>query len=543
MKRVLSLGSGRYLAGASIFLLIVALIAGAAGCSGMYSLTMAVVPDAGGTATDLTGVSPYEAGTIVTVKAEANEGYVFDQWEATAGTFASANSSETTFTMPAHSAIVTAIFVSPLITTWYDLNAVRDNLAGNYILMNDLDSTTAGYEKLASSTANQGKGWQPIGTDDSPFSGTFDGGGHSVRNLSIDRLDESEVGLFGGVEQSGIVMNICLTDAAVRGYDNVGALVGYNHGIIENSCSGGHVTGSEFVGALVGANNGTLSDSHSTGSTSGISLAGGLVGDNNGTVSDSYSTSSVTGGNFTGGLVGVNRYSGIGTISNCYSTGTVVGIDSTGGLAGLNYGSVNDCYSTGRVTGDGLAHKVGSLVGWNAGNVTNSHSTGKVAGYTWVGGLVGLNDGGTISKCYSTSDVSGLGQWAGGLAGENWGTVTDSYSTGSVSSSSYVGGLVGENGGTVNNSYSTGYTSGTFTVGGLVGLNNGGIVSNSFWDTETSGQATSDGGTGKTTAEMQDVATFLGWDIVEVAGSGTRNIAYIWNIVDGVTYPFLSWQS
>jgi hypothetical protein len=287
MKRVLSLGSGRYLAGASIFLLIVALIAGAAGCSGMYSLTMAVVPDAGGTATDLTGVSPYEAGTIVTVKAEANEGYVFDQWEATAGTFASANSSETTFTMPAHSAIVTAIFVSPLITTWYDLNAVRDNLACNYTLMNDLDSTTAGYEKLASSTANQGKGWQPIGTDDSPFSGTFDGGGHSVRNLSIDRLDESEVGLFGGVEQSGIVMNICLTDAAVRGYDNVGALVGYNHGIIENSCSGGHVTGSEFVGALVGANNGTLSDSHSTGSTSGISLAGGLVGDNNGTVSDS----------------------------------------------------------------------------------------------------------------------------------------------------------------------------------------------------------------------------------------------------------------
>jgi hypothetical protein len=49
------------------------------------------------------------------------------------------------------------------IRTWYDLDAVRDNLAGNHTLMNDLDSTTAGYDELASPTANQGKGWQPIG--------------------------------------------------------------------------------------------------------------------------------------------------------------------------------------------------------------------------------------------------------------------------------------------------------------------------------------------------------------------------------------------
>jgi len=47
------------------------------------------------------------------------------------------------------------------IRDWYDLNAVRNNLDGNHILMNDLDSTTAGYTELASPTANQGKGWQP----------------------------------------------------------------------------------------------------------------------------------------------------------------------------------------------------------------------------------------------------------------------------------------------------------------------------------------------------------------------------------------------
>jgi hypothetical protein len=86
--------------------------------------------------------------------------------------------------------------------------------------------------------------------------------------------------------------------------------------------------------------------------------------------------------------------------------------------------------------------------------------------------------------------------------------------------------------------------SGTSEVGGLVGWSLDSTVSDSFWDTETSGQATSDGGTGKTTAEMQDITTFSDaiWDIVAVANPSTRNPAYIWNIVDDTTYPFLSWE-
>jgi hypothetical protein len=78
-------------------------------------------------------------------------------------------------------------------------------------------------------------------------------------------------------------------------------------------------------------------------------------------------------------------------------------------------------------------------------------------------------------------------------------------------------------------------------VGGLVG-DSSGTVSNSFWDTETSGQATSDGGTGKTTAEMKSIATSSAWDIIAVANPSIRNPAYIWNIVDDETYPFLSWE-
>jgi hypothetical protein len=101
---------------------------------------------------------------------------------------------------------------------------------------------------------------------------------------------------------------------------------------------------------------------------------------------------------------------------------------------------------------------------------------------------------------------------------------------------------VGGSAGTVSNSYSTGGVIGNSEVGGLVGWNDG-TVSNSFWDTATSGQAASAGGTGKITLGMQDIGTFsgVGWNITEVALNQT-NPAYIWNIVNGVTYPFLSWQ-
>jgi hypothetical protein len=83
---------------------------------------------------------------------------------------------------------------------------------------------------------------------------------------------------------------------------------------------------------------------------------------------------------------------------------------------------------------------------------------------------------------------------------------------------------------------------GSGDVGGLVGENAGTVIG-SFWDIETSGQSTSAGGTGMNTTQMQDIVTFsgVGWNIIAVALNET-NSSYIWNIVNNVTYPFLSWQ-
>jgi len=424
------------------------------------------------------------------------------------------------------------------IRDWYDLDAVRNNLDGDYILMNDLDSTIAGYEGLAGPTAKGGKGWQPIGSIAhnqsmelvNPFIGTFDGQGYEIRDLFIDRPDELGVGLFGAIE-GGVIKNVEVMNANVTGLFGVGILAGGSASNVSNSYSTGIVSGTYNVGGLVGWNNyGTVDSSYSTGSVTGKLTGGGSGGDgswavgglvgwnDHGTVDSSYSTGSVTGdGTTVGGLVGVNYE---GTVSNSYSTGSVSGVDSVGGLVGGNApsGTVGSSYSTGSVTGYG---DVGGLVGLSLGTVSNSYSTGSVSGHWGVGGLLGHNDEGTVSN---------------------------SYSTGSVTGDKYVGGLVGWNDhtGTVTNSYSNGSVSGNENVGGLVGYNHpAGTVSYSFWDTETSGQAASAGGTGKNTTEMKNIDTFsgAGWNIIIVGGPGERNPAYIWNIVDDETYPFLSWQA
>jgi hypothetical protein len=169
-----------------------------------------------------------------------------------------------------------------------------------------------------------------------------------------------------------------------------------------------------------------------------------------------------------------------------------------------------------------------------------------------VGGLVGENHEGVIDGSYAIGNVTG--SWSvGGLLGENHGgRVEDSYAVGGVTGAVFVGGLLGYNDGTVLSSYASAAVSGDEYVGGLAGWNGWqGTVSDSFWDIVTSGTAESAGGTGKTTVEMQTFATFTDietegldepWHMVAVA-PGETDEAFVWNIVDDLTCPFLSWQS
>ena len=207
-----------------------------------------------------------------------------------------------------------------------------------------------------------------------------------------------------------------------------------------------------------------------------------------------------------------------------------------GALVGyLDHGQVTSCYARGgRVSGD---DDIGGLIGRSAGRIFKSDSSGTVSGDTFVGGLVGLITDETVTTSYSKAEVSG-NRNVGGLVGktaDELSAVSNSYATGAVTGDSYVGGLVGQvERGAAHRSYSAGSVSGNQFVGGLTGyVRVLGRVSNSLWDTETSGQPTSGGGTGKTTAEMQTISTFtdMGWDFWNT-----------WTMCEGTNYPTLLWQ-
>jgi hypothetical protein len=184
---------------------------------------------------------------------------------------------------------------------------------------------------------------------------------------------------------------------------------------------------------------------------------------------------------------------------------------------------------------------VAGIAGFSKGNIARSYCTGTVSGNRFVGGLTGRNWS-AINTSYNAATVTGNND-IGGIAATNYGKITNCYNTGAVTGYLDVGGLVGANSSNISTSYNTGTVVGEKRAGGLVGYNNWeyAVITSSFWDVETSGQSTSDGGTGKTTAEMQTASTFLdvGWDFVDETTNGTEDI---WWINEGQDYPRLWWE-
>jgi uncharacterized repeat protein (TIGR02543 family) len=228
-------------------------------------------------------------------------------------------------------------------------------------------------------------------------------------------------------------------------------------------------------------------------------------------------------------------------LSNINISGTVgaYGISSIGGLVGGLVGTVSNSYATGVISGTGL--NVGGLIGnvERSATVSDSYFIGDViSSSNRVGGLIGWLRGGSVYRSYSSGSVSG-GTQVGGLVGQAFetccqtpGIITDSYSLSNVTGSGSVGGLIGQvQAGTVSNNYAFGNVSAGSTSGGLIGLKTVyPTISNSYWDIETSGQASSAGGIGTTTEAMKTWPTYTDWDIVPT-GVDLNN-----------GYPYLSWQ-
>lgn len=232
-----------------------------------------------------------------------------------------------------------------------DLQLVDEHLDATFRLKSDIDCSATGIsdeedENFDASLYNDGAGFDPIGNYEERFTGTFDGQGFVISDLTMNR-EQYTLGLFSYVDEGAVVQNVGMEDVDI-----------YN-----DECD---------VGAIAGRNDGTITNVFSTGYVDGDCDVGGLVGGHNGsdTVQNSYSTATVTGYSSVGGLVGAN-YAG-GDIINCYATGSVNGTWYEGGLVGYNQGSVNSSYSTGLVTMGGEGDFIGGLVGDSVGTVINS---------------------------------------------------------------------------------------------------------------------------------------------------------------------------
>ncbi|MGB0837978.1 MAG: Calx-beta domain-containing protein, partial [Flavobacteriaceae bacterium] len=330
----------------------------------------------------------------------------------------------------------------------------------------------------ASDTNNWIGKFPPIGT----FLGTYDGQNFSITNLYVKHNNRS--GMFraiGGSGYTATVKNLNLIDLDVQttyAYGYVGGLASF---IVYNSI----IDNVNITGSVSSSEN----------------YVGGLAAELDNSdiqILNSSFNGSVSGDSYVGGLIGKASGGDYGEdnliIQNCYTEGTVNGASDVGGLIGQIVGGINvqSCYSNSDITASG-SYSAG-LIGWvqdyNSNNTTiqNSFATGDVSGNSGVAGLV-----------YYLSDA----------------TIDDCFATGALSGNSSIYGLVNKSG--------------------------GGIVTNSFWDTQTSGTSNSNGGTGKTTTELQTLSTYTnaGWDFQGEVENGNNNY---WGLIPGLNsgYPYLT---
>ena len=384
----------------------------------------------------------------------------------------------------------------------------------------------------------------PIGTLTVPFTGSFDGNYHTLKNLRFVDAKTSYAGLFRSVQQSaasgdmlsGVISNLHLEGAYVTAEQYAAVLAAHNEGeILFCTASGCTTSAEDYAGMLVAHNgmNGELLACASTGTV----LLGGLAQQE---------------GHFqhAGGLVALNE----GILMLCSSSGQVRGSrdaspsvkprrisEYMGGLVGTNQGgTITGCISSCRVVG---FRTVGGLVGNNkSGWLYRCGATADVDAINDAGGLVARSVGGTMVGCFSRSTVAG--SYAGGvisLAEDD--DIESCYFEGSISGSG-MGGFAsrGKGESRMRNCYCVAAIAGGSTAGAFARSLDWSVqVSDCFWDKTVFPEDRNSGSiseaqradiTGLDTAALQSGQTLreAGWDFAET-----------WVSCEG-DYPRLWWE-
>lgn len=250
-----------------------------------------------------------------------------------------------------------------------------------------------------------------------------------------------------------------------------------------------------------------------------------------GSIDNCTTSGLVVGANYVGGMVSCNTNS---TIENCENSGNVEGKIRVGGIAGENYGLIEKCKNTGNILSGVSEYHIGGIAGYQTGvsaTISRCFNTGNISTgveTAEVGGILGYQfNGSFVDNCYNLGNVTGsTGGWS-------------------------IGGLVGQtHTSTIINSYSIGLVSGSAPLeGGLIGGSISSTITGCFWNTETSQQATSQGGTGLTTEQMKNLSVYTdaGWTFVNDGKRAVGCTEDCWDMdlseVIANGYPFLGSQT
>ena len=394
-----------------------------------------------------------------------------------------------------------------LISNIYELQSINNKLDGNYMLTNKIEADVT-------SSWNNGKGFVPLGDGTEKgadggrggqfFKGSFDGMNYTVEKLTINRGEDYNIALFGGIANTSIIRNVGVVNGSITGKRHVAGVVGWNAGGIINNVWNEKtaITANEHnTGGVVAINKGgTVSNAYNTGTVTGKGdRVGGVVGiaDTGTKLDNLYNYGTVTGSN--GSVGGVVATATGSTLRNLYNTGTVTANGTNvGGISGMASGStLSYAVNSGAVTNRAQrgAAETGGIVGYSSGNISisNVSNSGTITGagsVTKVGGIVGDNDGyGKISAAANTGTVQAADGVTvtnlGGIVGNNRSsqcTIENVYNTGIVqgNASAGKGSIAGDNVGAIKNSTSaTTDAQGNPINGGLNTIGSGsGSVSN-----------------------------------------------------------------
>lgn len=266
---------------------------------------------------------------------------------------------------------------TPAAISWVDIETVDDLLA----LAKATDAETLGKNYRLKADLNlKDTPFNGIGSAGQPFTGMFDGQGHTISHVTVNAPEGENAGFFN-VIKGATIRDLKLVDVEITGKTNVGGLVGSAQVQLDSSDL------SKNVANLIG----------------GCSVSGTVTGTKN-----------------VGGLVGLNEgktdpqtlFSIASAVDKCAASVTVNGKEKTGGLVGKNGGTITKSSSGGTVKGDTTT---GGLVGDSSGDIYDSHTSCTVAGRSHTGGFVGFSDG-AVKNCYSIGGVSGT-DYTGGFAG------------------------------------------------------------------------------------------------------------------------------